>query len=47
MPASLLDSQLATVEAPGPDENALHLDVIAPVDELVRRSKAYLTTNKD
>ena len=44
MPVSLLDSQLATIEAPGPEENALHLDVILPVDELVRRSKAYLTS---
>lgn len=47
MPPSLLDSQLATIEVPGPDETALHLDVILPVDELVRRSKAYLTNNKD
>ena len=47
MPTSLLDSQLATIEVPGTDENALHLDVILPVDELVRRSKAYLTNNKD
>ena len=47
MPTSLLDSQLATIEVPGPDEPALHLDVILPVDELVRRSKAYLTNNKD
>lgn len=44
MPASLLDSQLATIEIPGPEENALHLDVVLPVDELVRRSKAYLTS---
>lgn len=44
MPTSLLDSQLATIEVPGPDENALHLDVVLPVDELVRRSKAYLTS---
>jgi gluconokinase len=44
MPISLLDSQLATIEIPGPDEKALHLDVILPVDELVRRSKAYLTS---
>lgn len=43
MPTSLLDSQLATIEIPGPDETAFHLDVILPVDELVRRSKAYLT----
>ena len=44
MPTSLLDSQLATIEVPGPEEHALHLDVILPVDELVRRSKAYLTS---
>ena len=44
MPTSLLDSQLATVEVPGPEENALHLDVILPVEELVRRAKAYLTS---
>ena len=43
MPISLLDSQLATIEIPGPDENALRLDVALPVDELVRRSKTYLT----
>jgi gluconokinase len=42
MPISLLDSQLATIEVPGPDEKAFPLDVILPVDELVRRSKAYL-----
>ena len=44
MPTSLLDSQLATIEVPGPEENALHLDVILPVDELVIRSKDYLTS---
>jgi gluconokinase len=47
MPPSLLDSQLATIEVPGADETALHLDVILPVDELVRRSKAYLINNRD
>jgi gluconokinase len=45
MPASLLDSQLATIEIPGPEEHALPLDVVLPVDELVRRSKAYLSSN--
>jgi gluconokinase len=44
MPTSLLDSQLATVEVPGPEEKALHLDVILPVDELIRRAKAYLNS---
>ena len=43
MPISLLDSQLATIEIPGLDENALHLDVVLPVDELVKRAKTYLT----
>ncbi len=44
MPTSLLDSQLATIEIPGPEENALHLDVVLPVDELIRRAKAHLAT---
>ncbi len=35
MPASLLDSQLATLERPAPDEHALIVDVAAPVDEIV------------
>ena len=42
MPTSLLDSQLKTLEAPGPDENALHLDVALSVDELIARSKEYV-----
>jgi gluconokinase len=35
MPAALLDSQLAALEPPDPDEHALRLDVGRPVDELV------------
>jgi gluconokinase len=35
MPASLLDSQLATLEPPQPDEGSLVLDVRASPDELV------------
>jgi gluconokinase len=35
MPASLLDSQLATLEPPEPDEVSLVLDVRASPDELV------------
>jgi gluconokinase len=42
MPPSLLDSQLKTLEIPGPDEAALRLDVELPVAELVARAKAYL-----
>jgi len=35
MPASLLQSQLATLEPPGPEEDALVLSGTRPVDELV------------
>jgi len=36
MPASLLDSQLATLETPDPDERAVTLDAGAPTDTLVQ-----------
>lgn len=35
MPAALLDSQLAALEPPGPDEHALTLDVTRPTPDLV------------
>ena len=35
MPASLLDSQLATLEPPGPDENAIDMDASQPVETIV------------
>lgn len=35
MPASLLDSQLATLEEPAPDEAAWVCDIIAPPEEIV------------
>lgn len=35
MPVTLLDSQLATLEEPGPDEHPLSFDVARPVDEIV------------
>ena len=35
MPVTLLDSQLATLEEPGPDEHPLSFDVERPVDEIV------------
>jgi gluconate kinase len=35
MPASLLDSQLATLEPPGPDERATAVSIEPPVDEIV------------
>lgn len=42
MPASLLESQFATLEMPGEDENVLTLDVAQPVDTLVAEIKAAL-----
>ena len=47
MPTSLLDSQLKTVEIPGSEENALHLDVALSLDELIARSKEYLMSLGD
>ena len=35
MPATLLDSQLATLERPGADERALTADIATPADEIV------------
>ena len=35
MPASLLDSQLATLERPDPDEHSVTVDIAAPVAEIV------------
>jgi gluconokinase len=46
MPPSLLESQLRTLEVPGPDEAALHLDVAQPVAELVARAQDYLLGNR-
>ena len=42
MPASLLDSQLAALGAPGPDERAIALDAGTPTDTLVRSALAQL-----
>jgi gluconokinase len=42
MPASLLDSQLATLQMPEPDERALRLDIKLPVNELAERARAWL-----
>lgn len=44
MPETLLDSQLAALEIPGPDENALSLDIVMSPSEIVsqvcRQAKA-------
>lgn len=42
MPASLVDSQFATLEPPAPDEVALVLDATLPVEEIVANVEAYL-----
>ncbi|NWK95829.1 gluconokinase [Sphingobium lactosutens] len=42
MPTSLLDSQLATLEPPDPDERALIIDGNLPVAEQVRQIEAAL-----
>lgn len=42
MPASLLPSQLATLEPPSPDEHALVLDIAQPLDQLVAAALQHL-----
>lgn len=42
MPASLLDSQLATLETPDPNERAVTLDAGAPTDTLVQSALTQL-----
>lgn len=38
MPASLLDSQLATLERPGPDENAVIVSIEDPIDTIATKA---------
>lgn len=42
MPASLLESQLATLQIPAPDEMALKLDITFAANELADQAKAWL-----
>ncbi len=42
MPPTLLDSQLATLEAPGRDEPAIAIDIALPPHEIVARAVNYL-----
>ena len=42
MPASLVDSQFATLEPPAGEEAALALDATRPVDELAAEAAAFL-----
>lgn len=44
MPASLLDSQFATLETPGPDEHAWVIDASATPDEIVASLVTRATT---
>ena len=47
MPASLLDSQLATLEAPDTDEPALRLDAGTPPESLVQQIRAHLNLSPE
>ena len=47
MPASLLASQLATLEAPGADERAVTLDAALPAAQLVAQALAWLATGAE
>ena len=42
MPTPLLDSQLATLEPPTSDENAIEMDVVLPPAEIVARVERWL-----
>jgi gluconokinase len=42
MPPSLLDSQLASLEPPGPEENAISVSIDAPVERIVEQIVAAL-----
>lgn len=44
MPASLLQSQLNTLEPPGADEAAITLDIAQPLDALVAQARSLLET---
>ncbi len=45
MPASLLDSQLATLEPLAPDEQGLRLDVSLPPEDIARRAAEWVSSN--
>ncbi len=42
MPSSLLESQLATLEIPGPDEDAVTIDISLPLEEQVALAAKFL-----
>jgi gluconokinase len=47
MPPSLLDSQLATLERPAPEERAKAFDIALPVDVIVAQAGRWLMQQQD
>ncbi len=45
MPVTLLDSQLATLEPPGPDEGAITVSIAEPVTAIAKRIVGVLATD--
>jgi len=45
MPPSLLESQLAILEPPGPDEHATTIDASLPPSQIVAKAAAWLASN--
>lgn len=44
MPTSLLDSQFAALEPPGPDERAIHVDGALPVEQQVAKALTQIAS---
>lgn len=42
MPVTLLDSQLATLEPPGSDEESISIDIDQPIDDIIAQAARYL-----
>ena len=42
MPPSLLDSQFAALEPPGPDEGAIPVEIAPPVDQVITNALRLL-----
>jgi gluconokinase len=47
MPVALLDSQLAALEEPGDDEDAIRYDIVRPVDEIVTDAAGRLAAGAE
>ncbi|MGV3548925.1 gluconokinase [Rhizobium sp.] len=46
MPASLVDSQFATLEPPGADESALSIDATGPISDIVAAAVTFLEVER-